>query len=373
MSFLEYDGTFDIMEDSDNYSFNYFNKNSIESLPFFIVPPIYDISFKRAFFYNSDALSIAKDFLNSILFPESKLIREINFIENNTNIVECAYLAKIKTLEKGEVFMKEIIIDIEIFKGKKSNIKLEQCFKNEINLKNENESKETWMILLFINGQQYYYKNENEEFYVKEEFIYDNIKPLNYVKIYKIYLNNVYANLNKITSIINGELIKDEGKEWLKLFCISLWCKSFGDKINYCIPRTLNFKSKEIQKAITILGNIPNIEKDRIKIFEISKIEEEKYQERYREDYNNRFNNGYKNGYNIGYDKGIIAGKNLGISKGKLIILDEFFKNFMNGKSLNNIDFLGPISFSLIKERYKNNAYLEDFIRILKEKNLLID
>ena len=37
------------------------------------------------------------------------------------------------------------------------------------------------MILLFINEQQYYDKNKTEEFYVKEEFIYDKIKPLNYV------------------------------------------------------------------------------------------------------------------------------------------------------------------------------------------------
>ena len=77
MSFLDYNGTFDIMENNEN---NYYNKNSIESLPFFIVPPIYDITFKRVFFYNSDGLVIVKDFLNNILFPESLLIYEINFI-----------------------------------------------------------------------------------------------------------------------------------------------------------------------------------------------------------------------------------------------------------------------------------------------------
>ena len=33
---------------------------------------------------------------------------------------------------------------------------------------------------------------------------------------------------------------------------------------------------------------------------------------------------------------------------------------------------LRSISYSLMKERYKNNTYLEGFTKILKEKNLLI-
>ena len=78
MSFLDYNGTFDIMEGSDYFSFNYYNRDSIESLPFFIVTPIYDITFKRVFFYNSDALEIVKDFLNHILFPKSLSICELN-------------------------------------------------------------------------------------------------------------------------------------------------------------------------------------------------------------------------------------------------------------------------------------------------------
>ena len=78
MSFLDYNGTFDIMEGSDYFIFNYYNIDSIESLPFFIVTPIYDITFKRVFFYNSDALEIVKDFLNHILFPKSLSICELN-------------------------------------------------------------------------------------------------------------------------------------------------------------------------------------------------------------------------------------------------------------------------------------------------------
>lgn len=378
MSFLDYNGRFDIMENSDNFSFNFYNNNRLESLPFFIVPPIYDITFKRVFFYNSDGLAIVKDFLNNILFPESWLIYEINFIEkeilsnshikNNkgTRIVDCAYLAKIKSIEKGEVVLKEIIIDIEMENGKISDAITKQCFDYGCGLRYENDFKETWIIALCIDDPKYCDKDKNAKCYVKKEFTYGKSKILNYVKIYEIYLNTVYANLHNQVSVINGELIKDEGKEWFKLFCIPLWCKSFGDNINYCIPHSLNFKGKEIKKAIKILGDIQNIEQKRIKILEMAKKEkeEEKYQEGYGE--------GKKKGYNNGYEEGEIEGKNIGYSECILMLLDKYFKNFINGKSLENIDMLGSISYSLMKERYKNNIYLEDFAKKLKEKNLLI-
>ena len=352
MSFLDYNGTFDIMEGSDYFSFNYYNKDSIESLPFFIVTPIYDITFKRIFFYNSDALEIVKDFLNHILFPKSLSICELNFIgkeilsnshiKNNkgTRLVDCAYLAKIKTKEKGENVLKEVIIDLEMENGKISDAVTKQCFDYGSGLRIENDFKETWVIALCIDDPQYYDKDKNAKCYVKKEFVYGKSKILNYVKI---YLNSVYDNLNTVVSVINEEVIQDEGKEWFKLFCISLWCKSLDDKINYCIPHSLIFKGKEIQKAIKILGDIQNIEQKRIKIMENAKKEkeEEKYQE--------------------GYSECI------------LVFLDKFFKCYLDGKSLANIDILGPISYSLLKKRYKNYACLEDFAKILREKNLLID
>ena len=50
MSFLDYKGMFDILKDSDYFSFNYYNNDSLESLPFFIVTPIYDIPLRESSF-----------------------------------------------------------------------------------------------------------------------------------------------------------------------------------------------------------------------------------------------------------------------------------------------------------------------------------
>ena len=190
------------------------------------------------------------------------------------------------------------------------------------------------------------------------------------MNINEIYLNTVYANLHNVVSVINGELIKDEGKEWFKLFCIPLWCKPYGDNINYCITLSLNFKGKEIQKAIKILGDIQNIEQKRIKILE--KAKQEKEEEKYQEGYGEGEKKGYNNGYNNGHEEGEIEGKNIGYFNCILMLLDKYFKNFINGKSLENIDMLGSISYSLMKERYKNKTYLEGFTKKKKKKNLLI-
>ena len=62
-----------------------------------------------------------------------------------------------------------------------------------------------------------------------------------------------------------------------------------------------------------------------------------------------------------------------GYSECILVFLDKFFKCYLDGKYLANIDILGPISYSLLKKRYNNYACLEDFAKILREKNLLID
>ena len=66
MSFLEYIGTFEMSEGEDSCFFNFLNKMSKYSKPYFIVPPIYDISFKKVFFNDEIGLKLLLDFLNSI-------------------------------------------------------------------------------------------------------------------------------------------------------------------------------------------------------------------------------------------------------------------------------------------------------------------
>ena len=165
---------------------------------------------------------------------------------------------------------------------------------------------------------------------------------MDFVKIYEIYLNSVYYKLDEAKSIINGETIQNKGKEWIKLFSLSLWCDSFGDNINFCIPSELKFEGEEIKTAIGILGDIQSIEKKRIKIKERSDKEKEK--EKYEE----------------------------GFSDCTLRILDSFYENFHHGKSIENIELIGKIPENILKVRYGKYEDSKKFAEILEGKKLLI-
>ena len=61
-----------------------------------------------------------------------------------------------------------------------------------------------------------------------------------------------------------------------------------------------------------------------------------------------------------------------GFSECKLKILDSFYDNFKKGKSIENIEFLGTIPYSLLKERYGQSFIVENFAKELLMKNLFI-
>ena len=97
MSFLEYIGKFKVSQGNGLCLFNFLNGVSKSCQPFFIVPPIYDISFKKVFFDDQIGLNLLLDFLNSILFPISNSIKDIQFIQKE--ILSNSHLKTIKELE----------------------------------------------------------------------------------------------------------------------------------------------------------------------------------------------------------------------------------------------------------------------------------
>ena len=125
MQFLDYTG-YNKKLNSILYKFEFKGDIEIESAPLFIVPPIYDVSFKKVFASTKTGLTLLLDFLNSILFPKSKLIKELNFIEKEipsnshlkndegTLILDDACIAKIKYLDEGKTKVKDVLIDVEI-------------------------------------------------------------------------------------------------------------------------------------------------------------------------------------------------------------------------------------------------------------------
>ena len=365
MSFLEYIGTFEVGQGNNLCLFNFLNKISKLCKPFFIVPPIYDISFKKVFFDVQIGLNLLLDFLNSILFPESNSIKGIKFLMNNkgTRIVDNACIAIIELIENGKKIVKEIIIDIEMENKKIGNVVTQQCFDYGTCLRNENDFTETWVIALCIEEPKIPLLDKNAKSFVTKKLGKNSIaQKMDFVKIYEIYLNSVYYKLDEAKSIINGEPIQNKGKEWIKLFSLSLWCDSVGDNINFCIPSELKFEGEEIKTAIGILGDIQSIEKKRIKIKERSDKEKEK--EKYEEGYNDGEKKGFANGKQTGYDSGF--------SDCTIRILDSFYENFHHGKSIENIELIGKIPEYILKERYGKYEDSKKFAEILEEKNLLI-
>ena len=114
--FLDYLGKCELAEknESEHNRIFTFKNGKINAKIRYLVPIIYDVSFKKVFYYDEDGAEIVRDFLNSILFPESNSIIEVKFLpkeilsnshlKNNkgTKKVDNAYIAKIRQKKLNE-------------------------------------------------------------------------------------------------------------------------------------------------------------------------------------------------------------------------------------------------------------------------------
>ena len=224
-------------------------------------------------------LEILKDFLNSILFPKTQSIIELKYFQKEilsnsnlkqnkgTRIVDDVCVATIKYIEKNEIKdekdnikqieeekLKEIIIDFEM----ESNYQIVNYTTKYFDYSTEIQKncKETWVIVLQVNRSTKYMKDKDCKSSITKKYnINDMNKELNYIKIYEIYLNDLYSNLDQSISIFENEEIKENGKEWIKLFTIELWANT-PDEARYCFPSNLKYKGKYINKAISKLSDI---------------------------------------------------------------------------------------------------------------------
>ena len=363
MYFLKYTGDYDETK-SAVYKFYFEGEIEIERKPIFIIPPIYDVSFKKVFIRDENGLKILKDFLNSLLFPLSQSIIELRFISkeilSNSHLkqnegslfVDNACIAIIKCEENGKKVKKEVIIDFEMESSYQVDKYTKKFFNYATGLRNQNDFKETWVIALGINRSKQPQKEYSSKSCITKKYKfnnYENGNDLNYVKIYEIYLNDYYSQLDKEISVFEGEVIQEIGKEWIKLFTIELWAKS-ANEYCYCIPSGLKFKGTYIEKAIDILSDIFGYEGMKVSVEKNHQIEMEELQQKLADD-------NYQKGY----------------SNANLEILDIQFKNYKNGQLPGNIILLQKISSSVVINRYGNSEIVREFIEKLSAQNLIID
>ena len=369
MNFLDYTGKFHVNENEKNKcSFFFKNNVQFENKEYIcIVPPVYDVGFKKIFSYSYGGIESARDFLNSLIYPDSKAITSLKYLpkeilsdshlkyNKGSLIVDNAYLATIEYKdESGNEYKKEVIIDIEMQKNNFGDTFNERCFDYGTGLRNGHDHKETWVIALcFDNSKNPSYDKGAYSYFVKQLNLGKTQDKKNYVKIYEIYLNYLY-NEQEPKALIENKKIGLIGKEWIKLFCLSLWCDSLdNDGINYLIPSEISFEGTEIKNAINILRFLDSLEKQRAQslLFEEKKNLEEQY------------------------DKGFAEGRQEGISQGYdnclIQIIDKYFNLFKSNQPIDGIEILGKIKLSLLQKKYKNEPFLGNFLDYLLDKNML--
>ena len=433
LSFLDYTGKYSKINE-DKFAF-YF-KGGIKKVmtPLFIVPPIFDVTFKTVFSYDETGMINTKDFFNTTLFPSSQSVSEIKSftskeilsksnIKHNkgTKIVDNVFIAKFKEKEN------DIVVDFEMENGY-NNCLTEKYFDYDSGLRRANNFAETWVIALCTDKAKNP-RNVKTSFshMIKKYQMDDDSHSLDYIRIFEIYLNDLYNNIDGDISIFKNQKIKDEGKEWIKLFTIHIWSKFYLFESNYVIPSGLIFKNKNVDKVVNeILSDIQDLNRLKIDVDNMNKkrVEEENnkkfelghkegYQKGIKDGEKTGFEKGEAHGYKIGeaegyekgeaygykigetdgykigaaegyekgetdgYEKGAAYGFNQGIQKQKLEILDLFFNNYIQGRSLENIQMIGKISSSTIISRYSSNnnnvqRFIYGFIQELSNRNLLI-
>ena len=362
MQFLDYTGH-NKKINSILYKFEFKGDIEIESAPLFIVPPIYDVSFKKVFACNNTGLKLLKDFLNSILFPKSKLITEIKFLqkeihtnsnlnhEQETLIFDDVFIAKIKYSVEGKTKEKEVLIDVIMESNYRVVTYTNEIFNDTTENRNQNDFQETWVIALSVNRSKNPREiNSNQSNMNKKYSINDINKDLDYIRIIEIYLNDYYSKLDEKISIFEGEEIDDIGKEWIKLFTIELWSGKVNDS-SYCLPVNIEFKGDEIKKAVQKLSDILELVELRIKV-------EKKFQEETEENFQKQL-------YEIDYEKGYL--------ECAFKVLDIYFQKYINGETLQSIILAEKVKYSDLEQKYGKSSKFKGFIEILKAQNWIID
>ena len=212
MQFLDYTG-YNKLFNSKLYTFEFKGKMDnieIQSQPLFIVPPIYDVSFKKVFASTKTGLTLLLDFLNSILFPKSKSIKELNFIEKEipsnshlkndegTLILDDVCIAKIQYLDEGKTKVKDVLIDVEMESNYQVDKYTGKFFNYATGIRNQNDFQETWVIALGVNRSKNPREiSSNKSHMIKKYYANDLNKDLDYIRIFEIYLNDYYSKIDE--------------------------------------------------------------------------------------------------------------------------------------------------------------------------------
>lgn len=352
-SLLELDGDYYIGFNND-ITFSLNNKKSI--LPckannvYKLVDPTLDRIFKSIFGYGKESNKIVGQqrlisFLNSILFSKyGQKIIAIEYLQNDlvkpnqksnfgTRIADIVLKA---TFENNRT----VFIDIEI-----QTSFYQQIFRRWVEYASRlfsNVEKETLLLVLQADDT----KNRYFSIYPvkKDENPFIEKKIEDTFEIVSINIKNAISSIKQNNQIKFGDIeVTEEAKNWLKIIGLRYWIKPIDDF--YMLPAKLSV-SPEIQSAINLLsvytpemlGDIMQMEYRDQKLFEDGYYTcEEKIKEQY-----------------------------------ALEFCLELFKEGMITKLSNKLNKMDNIDEQRVRELFKDDPDIEEFIKFLSEKGKLI-
>ena len=263
MSFLGFTGKH--RKRAEKYIFEMKNGKKITSkFCSSICNPTYDNSFKNMFCRKKKGL---KSMLNSILFPKSKLIERIEYSRTyfaGKTSIKTRYGFGSKSIDIGcKCFLKKnnglkikddiLLIDIEMqigFSDETENRFID--YANKIRI--DSNYADSWVVSFIL--KESINKNNTIRLNKVDSEGVVHVKQYQSIKLIEISLNYCMSLIeeNKEIEILSGEKLGVDGKEWIKLLSLPIWCQA--DDINddvFILPKIKkkNFIScKPLIKAI---------------------------------------------------------------------------------------------------------------------------
>ena len=226
--FLKLAGSWSLIKPDYFFTGNKDNKQFICKEVIKIVDPSIDSTFK--YLFADSNTKILQNMLNSILYPDEPKLSEIEIINNEVirpNQKQNKGTIRSDIVCKAKLEDKTIIITIEMQIGIHGDF-TKKLLKYNIGTSYKNNYQTTWTIGLFINipekpkysNYTKFYKNHNGE-----------TKEMDYLNIIEIDLREEIKKINNDEEVkINGKVIGDYGKEWIKLLGLRTWCAFHIDR-----------------------------------------------------------------------------------------------------------------------------------------------
>lgn len=237
-----------------------------------IADPSYDQTFKKLFTWNNavDGITGADrimSLLNSLFYPNAGeddfMIRRVEHLPNESTrfgATNALGMLRFDIACRCSCWSNQKIENIQIF-----DIEMQTCYEASFinrlidygsTLRISNNHKRV-VVLAFLN----YTRNDAQNYALSLFYKNENGVPVhkfeNGIDTYCIYLPSLMDDIiNQRQIIIDGNVIGNIGKEWIKLLSLRHWATKACYSTKYTVPASANDSNIAIQSALNILSSV---------------------------------------------------------------------------------------------------------------------